>query len=309
LAVPGRRAKFPGKLEDPGHTEVIEHIGVISHRGEGVEAALATLLGILADRGLTCTLEQGVPAGAAGADLPRADAQALGDAADLVIVIGGDGTMLNAARQFAGKPVRMLGINLGRLGFLTDISPDTLREELSRILDGEFVEEQRFLLAARTVRDGETVEKMDALNDVVLQKWNAARLITFETWINGTFVHRQRSDGFIIATPTGSTAYALSGGGPILHPSINALVLVPICPHTLSQRPIVVDGDARIELVLGSGHYTNARLSSDGELMQELVPGDHIVVERKPEPIILIHPAGHDTYATLRAKLGWAREL
>jgi len=197
----------------------------------------------------------------------------------------------------------------GRLGFLTDISPDTLREELSRILDGEFVEEQRFLLAARTVRDGETVEKMDALNDVVLQKWNAARLITFETWINGTFVHRQRSDGFIIATPTGSTAYALSGGGPILHPSINALVLVPICPHTLSQRPIVVDGDARIELVLGSGHYTNARLSSDGELMQELVPGDHIVVERKPEPIILIHPAGHDTYATLRAKLGWAREL
>lgn len=290
--------------------DVITQIGIITNRDKHVGPVLATLVDFLASRAAEVVLDIAVGDDIAqDLSLPRAGIEDMANRVDLIMVIGGDGTMLRAARLLAGCPVRMLGINLGHLGFLTDISPHTMTEQLGRILDGEFIEEPRFLLHASIMRDGKIVETSHALNEIVVSKWNVARLISFETIIDGTFVHRQRSDGMIIATPTGSTAYALSGGGPILHPSLDTIVLVPICPHTLSQRPIVVDGNSRIEIVLDPEHHHNARLSTDGEFLQELQPGDHIVIEKLADPITLLHPADHDTYATLRAKLGWGREV
>ncbi|MCB1802976.1 MAG: NAD(+)/NADH kinase, partial [Gammaproteobacteria bacterium] len=164
--------------------------------------------------------------------------------ADLAIVVGGDGTLLSAAREFADAGVPLLGVNLGRLGFLVDISPNDLGVCLGAVLDGEYAEDRRFLLRAEVAGQPAAL----AFNDVVLHKWNIARMIEFETWIDGHFVNTQRSDGIIISTPTGSTSYALSGGGPLLTPGLDAIALVPICPHTLSNRPIVIHASSRIEM-------------------------------------------------------------
>ncbi len=228
-----------------------------------------------------------------------------GNSSDLVIAIGGDGTLLRAAHMLSSFDVRLLGINLGRLGFLTDISPKELEQKIPEILGGNFQEEKRTILRCSVNRYGQTLSQHDAINDVVVQKWNIARLITFDTYINGHFVHSHRSDGLIVSTPTGSTAYALSAGGPIVHPSLDSLLLVPICPHTLSNRPIIVNGDNRVEIIVGTREVDHARLTCDGEIAFELAPGDCIVVERSDRCIHLIHPAGYDHYATLRAKLNW----
>lgn len=234
---------------------------------------------------------------------------ALGEACDLVIIVGGDGTFLSAARSLVDYGVRLLGINLGRLGFLTDIMPDEMHHRLDEVFGGDFVEDDRFLLEARVTRAQKHVFTATALNDVVIHKWNVARLIQFETRIDAHLVSSQRSDGLIVATPTGSTAYALSGGGPLLHPSLDAIALVPICPHTLSSRPIVVAGSSQIDVVMGDTDHPQAQLTCDGEMVLELIPGDEIRINKKAEPIRLIHPPGHDHYATLRAKLHWERAL
>jgi len=228
---------------------------------------------------------------------------------DLVIVVGGDGTLLKAARLLVDMDVRILGINLGRLGFLTDVSRHEMEARLDEIFAGRFQEESRFLLRAVVVRNGEETMHGDALNDVVLQKWNVARLIQFDTHIDGLFVTTQRADGLIVSTPTGSTAYALSGGGPILHPSLNAIALVPICPHTLSNRPIVVDAMSTVEIVVCDGQQTSAQLTFDGQTASALEPGDRVVIRRKDRPVRLIHPPDHDYFATLRTKLHWAKEM
>ncbi len=223
---------------------------------------------------------------------------------DLVIVVGGDGTLLHAARTFSDGRIPLLGINLGRLGFLTDVSCEDMEESLNRILSGDYEIEQRSLLKI-TINNGEEGEPIKALNDVVIHKWNSARLIEFETYINGQLVTEQRSDGMIIATPTGSTAYALSGGGPILYPSLNAMVMVPICPHTLSNRPIVVDGDSEVEIRIAPGHHKNVRITCDGLKSLEAEEGQRILIRKAKLPIRLIHPSGHDHFSVLRAKLGW----
>lgn len=227
---------------------------------------------------------------------------------DLVIVVGGDGTLLQAARLLAKYDVSLLGINLGKLGFLTDICPTEMEPHLNAILDGTFLEEERFLIHAEVYREEECICYVSALNDMVIHRWSMSHLLTFKTTINGHFVNWQRSDGMVIATPTGSTAYALSAGGPIIHPSMNALVLVPICPHTLSSRPLVVDGDSCIEITIDTGQTGQAQLNGDGILSQRLIPGDRIVIEKR-QYIRLIHPQGHDHYATLRAKLDWGKAL
>jgi NAD+ kinase len=224
---------------------------------------------------------------------------------DLAIVIGGDGTMLRAARMLADYEVPLLGINRGRLGFLADIPADAFEHQLAQVLDGQFVEDERFQLHCAVRRDGATVIESHAFNDVIIQKWNIARLIEMETFVNGTLLHSQRADGMIVASPTGSTAYALSGGGPILHPALDALVLVPICPHTLSNRPIVIAGDSLVEVIVGTPEIDHARLSCDGEITCELQTGDHVVIRKKDQRIRLIHPPGHDHFSILRAKLHW----
>lgn len=237
-----------------------------------------------------------------------ANTEALGTRCDLVIVIGGDGTLLQAARLLAKHDVALLGINLGRLGFLTDICPTQMEGYLDEILGGAFLEEDRFLIYSEVYRDGQCISHSNALNDMVIHRWNMAHMLAFETTINGHFVNRQRSDGLVIATPTGSTAYALSGGGPIIHPSLNALVLVSICPHTLSNRPIVIDGDSCINITIDPYQAGQAQLSCDGVLSQQVIPGDRIVIEKR-QHIRLIHPQGHDHYATLRAKLDWGKAV
>ncbi len=228
---------------------------------------------------------------------------------DLAIAIGGDGTMLKAAHLACLHEMPLLGINRGRLGFLADIPANAFEEHLNAIFAGTFVEDERFLLHVEVLRKGKLLLDSNAFNDVILQKWNIARLVEFETYVDSRFVHRQRSDGLIVTTPTGSTAYALSGGGPILHPSLDALALVPICPHTLTNRPIVIDGNSVVEIVVGTREIDHARLTCDGDIEIELAPGDRVRVQKKDKKIKLIHPQGHDHFSILREKLQWGKEV
>ncbi len=261
---------------------------------------LQSVQGLIKSRDLTLLPDPqtaellGLPNGMPLADLARQ--------ADLGIVVGGDGTLLSAARELADHEIPVLGVNLGRLGFLVDITPDDIHACLSAVFDGDYDAESRFLLSAR-VGDGPAYL---ALNDVVLHKWNIARMIEFETWIDGRFVYTQRSDGLIISTPTGSTAYALSGGGPLLTPDLAAVALVPICPHTLSNRPIVVGADSTIEIsVCGRTDPADVRITCDGANNLTLQDGDRLTVNRHSTAVRLLHPVGHDHFDVLRAKLGW----
>lgn len=228
------------------------------------------------------------------------DTARLGGWADLVVVVGGDGTLLHAAREVAPHQTPLLGINLGRLGFLVDVSPECIEAYLDQILGGEFYEDQRCLLEVDS--DQRTTL---ALNDVVIAKWNSVRMIELEIEIDGYFVNSQRSDGLIIATPTGSTAYALSGGGPLLHPALEALVLVPICPHTLSNRPLVISSHSQIALRLTHAPAEQVRITCDGQIELGVPENALIHIRRSVHRLRLLHPRGHDHFAILRAKLGW----
>lgn len=274
---------------------------------ERVPATAQSLVALLKAAGLHVVLDGDSAEAAQIADLERVSREQLGRECDLVVVVGGDGTFLDVAHALEHPGARLLGINLGRLGFLADISPDRMEELLGPILAGEFDEDLRFMLDTRVRRDGRPHREMRALNEIVVHKHNVARLIEFETYIDGRLLNVQRSDGLIVSTPTGSTAYALSGGGPILHPNLDALVLVPICPHTLSSRPIVLESDARIEIVIRGERDNGAELTGDGQSPVMLRDGDRVVIRRRAEPLHLVHPRGHDHYELLRAKLHWAR--
>lgn len=226
---------------------------------------------------------------------------------DLVIVLGGDGTLLNIARVLADHPVPMIGINQGRLGFLADVSLDTMLPTLDEMLSGQYVAEDRIMLECHLERHGDLFGSAYAFNDVVVSKGNAGRLIEFEVYIDDKFVYSQRADGLVLATPTGSTAYALSAGGPILHPTLDAFVLTPVCAHTLSARPIAVNGRAEIEINLI--HADDARVHFDGQIHHELNIGDRVTARRARNAIRLLHPAEHNYYDTLRQKLHWGEKL
>jgi NAD+ kinase len=240
---------------------------------------------------------------------PEASRRMLGELCDLVIVVGGDGSLLGAARALCRSGTLILGVNRGRLGFLTDISPDELETRVSEVLAGEFEVEQRFLLDTVLYRNGVAVGNGDALNEVVLHPGKAVRMIEFELFIDGQFVYSQRSDGLIVATPTGSTAYALSGGGPIMHPKLDVVTLVPMFPHTLSSRPIVIDAASEIRIHIGETNQSYPHISCDGQTRAVAKPNDVLVITRKPERIQLVHPIGHNFYEVLRSKLGWSHRL
>jgi len=237
---------------------------------------------------------------------PLATLAEIGERADVAIVLGGDGTMLNIARNLVNHHVPLIGINQGRLGFLTDVSIDTMLDTVGEMLRGEYTGEERILLDTLIRRDGATVSDEIAFNDVVVSKGSAGRLIEFEVSIDGQFVYSQRSDGLVVATPTGSTAYALSAGGPLLHPTLEAMVLVPICPHTLSARPIAVNSHSVVEITLT--HADDARVHFDGQHHFDVRVGDKIVIRRTDNTIRLLHPVGHSYYAMLRQKLNWNRK-
>lgn len=221
---------------------------------------------------------------------------------DLIIVVGGDGSMLQATRAAAKFSIPVLGINRGRLGFLTDIAPDEIESRLHPIIQGEFITEERFILHAELPGDHKNV---DALNDVVLLPGKHAHMIEFEIFIDNKPVCSQRADGLIIATPTGSTAYALSGGGPIMHPSLNAMVLVPMFPHTLSSRPIVVSANSRVEILIDKTTESAPGVSCDGQEKLLVQPGQKFSVIKNKNPVQLIHPLDYNYYETLRSKLKW----
>lgn len=233
--------------------------------------------------------------------------EAMGGAVDLAIVLGGDGTMLNIVRTLTPLGIPLVGVNQGRLGFLTDISLDTMQQTIDALLDGEFVTEQRMLLSTRILRDGAEVFNSLAFNEVVLHRGNNSNMIEFEVRIDGEYLYNQRADGLIVATPTGSTAYALSAGGPLLHPSLDLIALVPVCPHTLSNRPIVVKSESVLEILLH--RTTNVRVRFDSHTYFDLQESDKVVVTRYARTACLLHPVGHSYYHTLREKLLWNKSL
>jgi NAD+ kinase len=237
--------------------------------------------------------------------LEVANRRTIGRRCDLVIVLGGDGTLLNAARSLVDFRVPILGVNLGRLGFLADVSPGEIPDSLEDILCGEYREEERSLLHAEIIRDERSVTQSDALNDVVVHKREVARMIEVDTYIDGQFLNAYRADGLIIATPTGSTAYALSGGGPIIHPTLETVVLVPICPHSLTHRPIVLSANSEIEILLHPANTTQTQVTCDGQISLPLKPGDHVLIRKKRCKLRLVHPIDHDYFRLLRAKLNW----
>ena len=229
-------------------------------------------------------------------------------AADLVIAIGGDGTMLYAGSKVRDHNVPLLGINRGRLGFLADVTPDEMLSSVDHILAGNYAIEARLLLNAELQRvDGESAHGV-AFNDVVLQRTHAGRMVDFQTSVAGQFVNTHSGDGLIVATPTGSTAYALSCGGPIVEPQLDAMVVVPICPHTLTDRPIVIAANQNIEIRLLEREDTGAGVAVDGHAMGPLEPGDTLTITASEQRVRLIHPPGYDFYGILRSKLLWGRD-
>ncbi len=232
----------------------------------------------------------------------------IGTAADLAVVVGGDGNMLGAARILCEADIAVIGVNRGNLGFLTDLDPDHVVQQLKAVLAGDYQIESRFLLETEIYRQYEQKDVGRAINEVVLHSDKVAHMIEFEVYVNDQFVYSQRSDGLIISTPTGSTAYSLSGGGPILTPGLDAITLVPMFPHTLSSRPIVVDGSSVIKLRAAATN-DSLQLSCDGHMRMQVLPGDEVVIQKYPHRLRLVHPRDHSYYRVLRNKLGWGSRL
>jgi NAD+ kinase len=230
--------------------------------------------------------------------------ESIGASVDLAIVLGGDGTMLNAARRLARYRVPLVGVNQGRLGFMTDIARSDMLSCMEDLLDGRFVPETRMLLDAEVIRDGQEMAANLALNDVVIDKGAIGRMIEFELFIDGEFIYNLRADGLIVSTPTGSTAYALSANGPIMHPQVAGIALVPLCPHALTNRPILVSDHADIELRITQS--TDCRVHFDGQVTVDLARNDSVRLRRSDYSIRFLHPPGYSYFAMLRQKLQWS---
>src|SRR6266481_3909888 len=272
-----------------------------------VATALVTMGEYLRKQGCAVMVEKETAATNGVGGFPIADYDEIGARADLVVVQGGDGSMLNAARNLAAHHVPLVGVNQGRLGFMTDIASPHMLDAMADILAGRHAIEERTMLAAEVRRDGEVTLATLALNDAVVNKGSVGRLIEFVVNIDGEFVYDLRADGLIVATPTGSTAYALSSDGPILQPSVPGFALVPICPHTLSNRPIMVSDRTVIEISLKRS--IDARLHFDGQLQCDLQEGDRVLVRRAEHTVKFVHPPGYSYFAMLRQKLHWSEVL
>ena len=283
------------------------NIGLIGRLGsKKVVDTIKKMVTFLSDQGYNIILDQRIGELMPGHGLESYNQKKMGEVCDLVIVVGGDGSLLGAARALARSNVRVLGVNRGQLGFLTDISPSEFSEKLTEILAGNYTEEERFLIKITVKRDDVVVGEAEALNDMVLHPGKATKMIEFDLFVEGSYVYTQRSDGLIVATPTGSTAYSLSGGGPIMHPKLDALVLVPMFPHTLSSRPIVVDGNSEVKIIIAKDNDAYPHVSCDGQTHLVTKPGDVLYVKKRPYKLRLIHPVDHNFYEICRTKLGWS---
>ena len=287
-----------------------ERVGIIGRPDHlGVVSSLVRLVAFLGSEKVKIIMDEGT---AALLDEPGIEIKSkkdLGANCDLMIVVGGDGSILNIAKYIASDAVPVIGINRGKLGFLTDILPDELEEKIGKILLGEYSVEKRFLLDVSRPLEGKTEHLGSALNDVVLHPGRAAQMIEFELFIDDVFVYSQESDGLIVATPTGSTAYALSAGGPIMHPGLNAVVLAPMYPHSLASRPVVVDGDSKIKLNVSVRGTLHPQISCDGDRKYTAKVRDQFLITKKAVCLHLMHPYGHSFYEACRSKLGWGSRL
>lgn len=272
--------------------------------GVGVAKPLNELHQFLIARGLTVRMDRATAALAETPPHTSLDIQEVFVGADLVLALGGDGTLLGIARAVADKDVPLVGINLGTLGFLTDIPADAMIPMLAAMLDGQYTEEARLLLDAEIIRDGKTIFSTVAFNDVVVSRGAMGSMIEFVVEVDDEFVYSLRADGLIVTTPTGSTAYSLSTGGPILHPSLPALGLVPISPHTLSNRPVAIPSDSEVRIRLLRGH--NARVNFDVQSFFDPETDDVVIVRGHDHTLKLLHPLDYSYYAMLRTKLHWS---
>ena len=279
-------------------------VGLIGkYKSPEIAGPLLKLADFLTQRGIKVLIDRLTASHIGDNKYPVLVLEEIGRQADLAVVLGGDGTMLNIARTFAPCDVALVGVNQGRLGFLTDISIDTMFETIGTILEGNYVTEERMLLEAEVFSGESSVFTVLAFNDVVISKGIKGSMIELEVRIDGQFLYTVRADGLIVASPTGSTAYALSSGGPIVHPSLSVMALVPICPHTFSSRPIVISSDSVVEIIIGDA--ADARAHFDSHSRFDLREQDHVVVRRYGHTIRLLHPVGHNYYSMLRKKLHW----
>lgn len=282
-------------------------IGIIGkHSDPRIAETISTLHSFLRQKNYRVIVDLKSAVLLPGGTIESCDIQSLGSRCNLVIAIGGDGTFLAATRAIVNDNIPLIGINLGRLGFLVDISPEQVHSKLNSILQGHYIEEKRYLLHAKIIRDQQVIHQETAVNEVVVHRWITPSMIEIVTHINGVYLNSQRSDGLIISTPTGSTAYSLSAGGPILHPSLNALILVPLNPHTLSNRPIVIDDSSEIEISFCQTNQINALVTCDHLEIPKVLISDKILIKKLPTPIRILHPEGHDFFNTLRKKLNWS---
>jgi NAD+ kinase len=270
-----------------------------------IAESLLGLADLLQQRGCTVLIEKETAANIGRNGFTTADYAVIGERADLAVVLGGDGSMLSAARHLAAHGVPLVGVNQGRLGFMTDIAFSKMRETIELLLAGQYTIGERTMLEAQVLRGDNEIFRIQALNDIVVNKGGTGRMIEFLVHIDGQFVYDLRADGIIVATPTGSTAYALSSNGPILQPNVPGIALVPVCPHTLSNRPITVSDRCVIEVTLKK-RAVGARLHVDGQPHSELAADDKVIVRRAAHSIRFVHPPGYSYYAMLREKLHWS---
>ncbi len=269
-----------------------------------IAESLLGLARLLEQRGCAVLIEKETATNIGGNSFSVGDFGVIGAKANLAVVLGGDGSMLSAARQLASHGVPLVGVNQGRLGFMTDIALSSMRDTVDQLLTGEYTVEDRVMLHARVEREDREFFSTEALNDIVVNKGATGRMIEFLVHIDGQFVYDLRADGIIVATPTGSTAYALSSNGPILQPNVPGLVVVPVCPHTLSNRPITVSDRCVIEITIKRA--AGARLHFDGQPQAELEARDKVTLRRAAHTIRFVHPPGYSYYAMLREKLHWS---
>lgn len=285
-------------------------VGLIGKQAhQGANLSFKAIIVYLKQRGCRILVEENTANELGSNGVESATIKEIGAHADLAIVVGGDGNMLGAARVLAEYNVAVVGLNRGNLGFLTDINPEDFEQQLDSIFNGECIIEQRFLLEVEVYRDGKIQNKDSAVNEVVLHHGKVAHMLEFEVYLDDIFVYSQRSDGLIVATPTGSTAYSLSGGGPILTPNLDALTLVPMFPHTLSSRPIVVDANSTVKMKVSRENRDNLQVSCDSHIVLTVLPGDEVVIRKNPNRLTLIHPKDYNYFNVLRTKLNWGTRL
>ncbi len=285
-------------------------VGILARPGNrSIVESVVSLEQFLRARGVAVVVETATAAMLPGRSHPVVERAAMGQCCDLLVVVGGDGSLLGVARDLAASQIPVIGVNRGGLGFLADISPDQIEMKIGAVLDGEYVVNHRFLLEAEVHRDGRLRGGSSALNDVVVHAGTMSRMMEFALHIDDRFVYDQRSDGLIVASPTGSTAYALSAGGPIMHPNLDAIVIVPMFPHTLTSRPLVVPGASQLKVVIGPAASTRPQVSCDSQVDIGVAAGDEIHIRKHAHSLKLLYPNEHSFYEACRSKLDWATRL